>query len=248
MVGAKQKAERPDVVWVLAAKYFMDVAKSPGLIACCAFPVLFLVMLRFFIVDTPEGGNLNMFILTMGMLFSTGMVPGTATVYPMAEAREKHALRTLTLAGVGRWAMIAARGIVSVCYTLLVAAGCFFASGVSANLLAPFMLAMLPASVTLTAFALLFGLASRNQMAASFFSLPVVLIGIAPMLCLYSEAMFQALPLLPSGGGFAFVFATSSGMPLESFLVPSIVAQLAWAAVALIALVAIAPRIPRDEL
>ena len=102
MVNEKQAASRPGIFGTLVRKFFMDVAKSPGLLACCLFPPLFLLVFRLVVIDPVAHEDAPLFLLATGMLFSTAMVPGTTTVYPMAEAREKRTLRTLELAGVGR--------------------------------------------------------------------------------------------------------------------------------------------------
>ena len=113
MVNEKQAASRPGIFGTLVRKFFMDVAKSPGLLACCLFPPLFLLVFRLVVIDPVAHEDAPLFLLATGLLFSTGMVPGTTTVYPMAEAREKRTLRTLELAGVGRAQMVAAHGVVS---------------------------------------------------------------------------------------------------------------------------------------
>ncbi|RDC05912.1 hypothetical protein [Eggerthella lenta] len=247
MVNEKRSAARPGLLWVLVRKFFMDVLKNPGLLAICLFPVLFLLVCRLVIVSPLEHDDARLFLLVFGMLFSTSMVPGTTIIYPLAEAREKRTLRTLTLAGVGRAQLIAAHGIVGALYTALVAAGCFIVSGEALDSMLPFMLITVLASGPLIALSLALGLASRNQMAAYFFSLPVILVSFAPMFCMYSEAAFQALPLLLSGGGFALVYALAEGTLLAPASILPAVAQLAWIVASLIALVMVAPGIPRDD-
>lgn len=247
MVNEKQAAARPGILRVLVRKYFMNVVKSPGLLACCLFPAFFLLICRFVIVGPLEQDDARLFLLVFSMLFTTGMVPGTTIVYPMAEAREKHALRMLTLSGVSRAQMIAAHGIVGTLYTALVGTACFLVSGAPLDCMLPFMTITVLAGIPLIALSLALGLASRNQMAASFSSLPIILIGIAPMLFMYAEATFQALPLLPTGGGFALVYALAEGTLFTSASIAPALAQLAWIVVSLVAFVVVAPRIPRDE-
>ena len=238
MVNEKQAASRPGIFGTLVRKFFMDVAKSPGLLACCLFPPLFLLVFRLVVIDPVAHEDAPLFLLATGLLFSTGMVPGTTTVYPMAEAREKRTLRTLELAGVGRAQMVAAHGVVSTLWTALMGA---------VDCLLPFMLITVAASIPLTALSLVLGLASRNQMAASFFSLPIIITGIAPLFFTYAEATFQALPLLPTGGGFALVYALAEGTLLAPGSILPAVAQLIWIVASLVALVVAAPRIPGDE-
>lgn len=247
MVNAKQVAARPGILGTLVRKFFMNVVKSPGLLACCLFPALFLLVFRFVVIEPVAHDDARMFLLVTGMLFSTSMVPGTTTVYPMAEAREKRTLRTMELAGVGRAQMLAAHGIVSTLWTALVAAACFLVSGAAFDCLLPFMLVTLASSIPLTALSLALGLASRNQMAASFSSLPVITTGIVPLFFMYAESTFQALPLLPTGGGFALVYALAEETLLAPGSILPAVGQLAWIVASLVALVAVAPRIPRDE-
>lgn len=247
MVNEKQAASRPGIFGTLVRKFFMDVAKSPGLLACCLFPPLFLLVFRLVVIDPVAHEDAPLFLLATGLLFSTGMVPGTTTVYPMAEAREKRTLRTLELAGVGRAQMVAAHGVVSTLWTALMGAVCFLVSGAAFDCLLPFMLITVAASIPLTALSLVLGLASRNQMAASFFSLPIIITGIAPLFFTYAEATFQTLPLLPTGGGFALVYALAEGTLLAPGSILPAVAQLIWIVASLVALVVAAPRIPGDE-
>ena len=247
MVNVKQVAARPGILNVLVRKYFMNVAKSPGLLACCLFPPLFLLVFRFIIIEPVAHDDASMFLLVMGMLFSTSMVPGTTIVYPMAEAREKHTLRTMELAGVGRAQMIAAHGIVGTLYTALAGAACFLVSGASFDSMLPFMAITVLAGAPLIALSLALGLVSRNQMAASFSSLPIILIGIAPLFFIYAESTFSALPLLPTGGGFALIYALAEGMLSASSSIVPALAQLAWIVVSLVAFIIVAPRIPCDE-
>lgn len=247
MVNEEHAAARSGIFGVLVRKFFMNVVKSPGLLACCLFPPLFLLVFRFIVIEPVANDDARMFLLVTGMLFSTGMIPGTTIVYPMAEAREKHTLRTLLLAGVERNQMIAARGIVGVMYTALVGTTCFFVCGTPLENMLPFVLITVLASIPLTALSLAFGLASRNQMAASFYSLPVILIGIAPLFFSYNAASFAALPLLPTGGGFALVHALAEGQLFTTASILPAVAQLAWIVVSMAALIVAVPRIPRDE-
>ena len=247
MVSEKQAAAHPSLLWVLVRKFFMDVVKNPGLLAICVFPALFLLVFRLVIVSPLEHDDARLFLLIFGMVFSTSMIPATTIIYPMAEAREKRTLRTLTLAGVGRAQLIAAHGIVGTLWTALVAAGCFLVTGASLDCMPPFMLITTLASIPLIALSLALGLASRNQMAAYFFSLPAILVSFAPILCMYSEAAFQALPLLPSGGGFALVYALAEGTLLAPASLLPAIAQLAWIVASIVALAAVAPRISRDE-
>lgn len=103
------------------------------------------------------------------------------------------------------------------------------------------------AGVPLIALSLALGLASRNQMAASFSSLPIILIGVAPLFFIYAESTFSALPLLPTGGGFALIYALAEGMLSASSSIVPALAQLAWIVVSLVAFIIVAPRIPCDE-
>ena len=158
MVSGKQAASRPGIFGALVQKFFANVAKSPGLLACCLFPALFLLVFRFVVIEPVAHDDARMFLLVTGMLFSTSMVPGTTTVYPMAEAREKRTLRTMELAGVGRAQMVAAHGVVSTLWTALVAAACFLVSGAPFDCMLPFMLVTVATSIPLTALSLVLGL------------------------------------------------------------------------------------------
>ena len=150
------------------------------------------------------------------------------------------------MAGVGRAQMVAAHGVVSTLWTALVAAACFLVSGAPFDCMLPFMLVTVATSIPLTALSLVLGLASRNQMAASFSSLPIVTIGIVPLFFLYAEPAFQALPLLPTGGGLALVYALAEGTLLSPASILPAVGQLTWIVASLVALAVAAPRIPGE--
>ena len=55
------------------------------------------------------------------------------------------------------------------------------------------------------------------------------------------------LPLLPTGGGFALIYALAEGMLSASSSIVPALAQLAWIVVSLVAFIIVAPRIPCDE-
>lgn len=247
MVNGKQAAARPGILWVLVRKFFMDVLKSPGLLGCCVFPVLFLALFRFLALSDIDRAEALWALFAFGMIFSTAMVPGTVTVYPIAEAREKHTLRTLMLAGVSRSQMLAARGLISLVYTALVGAGCYAVAGGPAESAPAFLLLVTLTGVPMTAFSLLLGLASRNQMAANFSSLPVVLVGILPIMLAYSHEAPVIAALAPTGGGYLLATMLASGTLFSAEAILPAIAQLAWIAVGIAALVVLAPRIAHDE-
>lgn len=247
MVNGKQAAARPGILWVLVRKFFMDVLKSPGLIGCCVFPVAFLALFKLLPMSDVDSTEALWALFTCGMIFSTAMVPGTVTVYPIAEAREKHTLRTLMLAGVGRSQMLAARGLISLIYTVLAGAGCYAVAGGPAEGALAYLLVVLLTAVPMTAFSLLLGLISRNQMAANFTSLPIVLVGILPIVLAYSHEAPIIAAFAPTGGGFLLATMLASGALLSAEALLAAIAQLAWAVVGIAALVVLAPRIAHDE-
>ena len=246
MVGSSNQTDI-NIIRVLSIKYFLDVLKSPGLLGCCLFPVLFLALFKVIVQNDIGHEDTLGGLMGIGLIFSSAMIPGTATVYPMAEAREKHLLRTLLLAGVRRRHMMMARFLASMAYVLLAGAMCYLLTGGPAEGLLLYLLLIVAAGVPMTSLSLLLGLASRNQMAANFSVLPIVLIGIAPMLLVASPELFSALPLLPTGGSLMLVIMQGTEMlSLDAVLQPGI-GQLLWVAASLAMLVIIAPRIPRDE-
>lgn len=242
MVSDKQAAGRRGILWALAAKFFMDVAKSPGLLSCCVFPVLFLGVFKILISENTGHEEQLAAFLALGFLLPIAMVPGTATVYPMAEAREKGEENTLLLASVGPGQLLVARGLASFVLTLLVGAGCFLAGGSPAECALPFLVILASVDVGMTAFSLLLGRLARDQMAASFLSLPIVLAGIAPMFLSFSGEAYAALPLLPTGGGYQLMILLAEGALCTPEAVLPAIAQLAWAVVGIVALAVVARR------
>ena len=94
----------------------------------------------------------------------------------------------------------------------------------------------------MTAFSLLLGRLARDQMAASFLSLPIVLAGIAPMFLSFSGEAYAALPLLPTGGGYQLMILLAEGALCTPEAVLPAIAQLAWAVVGIVALAVVARR------
>lgn len=228
---------------VLAEHYFMDVVKNPGLLVCCLFPIAFVLFFRMI----TEGAANSGFMLAFSLLFVTSMVPETATIYPMGEEKEQHALRTLELAGVSRGQTLAARGFAAAALTIIGLAGVYLAAGLPIADLGAFLLLGSVSSISLILFSLLLGLATRNQMAASLYSVPAMVVGLAPMILGFSQNTAGLALLFPTGGALQLANMIAQGTLFTPEAILPIVFTLVWVLILAVVFAALAPRLIHKE-
>ena len=203
-------------VRVLMGKDLADLVKNPSMLISLALPVGFSLVTRYALANASDqvaaaatsaaalsraDQVLRTFTLTSALAMAIGMVVGMTVVYGIAEEKEKHTLRTLMLANVSVGEIVASRALVALGATLAVATASFFVVGTAGVELLPAYLAVgALGALPIILISLVFGLASRDQMTAGFYSVPVVLISLAPIFGMYNEGASSVVRWLPTGG------------------------------------------------
>ncbi|MEY8459593.1 hypothetical protein AALA69_00475 [Eggerthellaceae bacterium 24-137] len=192
-------------VGVLAAKEIVDTFKNPTMIFCIVMPFAFTVFFRLIVGDGAVAGEtadpaLQHMVLSVALCMSIGLGGSVVSVYSLAEAREKHALRTLLLANVSAGQIVAARGVASFGLTMAAELLCFAVSGVAWVFLGWYLLFGALGAVPVVLLSLAAGSASRDQMTAGLYSLPVLLLAVSPMLGDFAASVETVVQLAPTGG------------------------------------------------
>lgn len=231
-------------IGALAQKDAVDLAKNPSMAVCMLMPVGFAVLFRFLAGSVTEriaaesasaaladraAGVVSSFLLSSAFCMSIGMIVGMVIVYGIAEEKEKHTLRTLMLANVSAGQVAVARALVTLAATLAVAAACYLVLGVSGpELLLPGLALCALGAVPFLLLSLVLGLAARDQMTAGMYSVPVVLLALAPMFGMYSEAAARVTALLPTGAMDTLVRLMMEGRLFTSDSLAPLAVIAAW--------------------
>lgn len=192
-------------VGVLAAKEIADTFKNPTMVFCIVMPFAFTVFFRLIVGDGALAGDtadpaLQHMVLSVALCMSIGLGGSVVSVYSLAEAREKHALRTLLLANVSARQIVVARGVASFGLTMVAEFLCFAASGVAWGLLGWYLLFGTLGAAPVILLSLAAGIASRDQMTAGLYSLPVLLLAVSPMLGDFAVSVEAIVRFAPTGG------------------------------------------------
>lgn len=237
-------------VAVLSVKYLADTLKSPAMVTSMLIPLVLMVGLDAILggkVDVPEADLVfSSNIAAYAVLFECVMVVSMAVLYAMAEEREKHLLRTLSLAGVRLGHVVAARGIVA---TVLIVAGsalCLAALGAPAHLMAPLLLVSVVGSLPLVLVSLALGLFARTQMSVMVLDSPLVLVAVLPMLFVYDETLVHVTPFLPTGGLHELTLLLWGGGALAPEASLSAAVLPVWIAIGIVALAVALRKAPRE--
>ncbi len=195
-------------VGALISKDFTDLLKNPTMVVSCILPIGFAAIYRFMWADMGvdlqgepgASGFMTGMLLTMALCMAVGMVCTLTVVSGIAEEKEKHTLRTLMLANVSAGQIVVARSVVTLVVTAVVEAASFFVAGAPTELFGPYMAIGVVGALPVLLFALVLGLASRDQMTASLYSVPLVLLAVLPMMGMASEAVGKVASYGPTGG------------------------------------------------
>ena len=150
--------------------------------------------------DAEFGAFMTGMLLTMSLCMAVGMVFTLTVVSGIAEEKEKHTLRTLMLANVSAGQIVVARSFVTLVLTAVVEAACFFVAGAPLEYFGPYMAIGVVGALPILFFALVMGLAARDQMTASLYGVPLVLLAVLPMMGMASSAMGEVARFAPTGG------------------------------------------------
>ena len=198
----------------LATKDFIDLFKNPGMLVSLLMPIGLVAMQAFLMPadaidaarhDAEMAQMLASSLLVSAVAISVSMVGSMAILYSLAEEKEKHTLRTLILSNVSAEQVMVSKALVGMVGIVVVELACFFIvqrqiPGVSMSLLPAYLLLGTLGGATVVLPSLVLGLACRDQMTASFYSLPVVLLAIAPMFGLFTEDASRVTRFAPTGG------------------------------------------------
>lgn len=238
---------------VLVEKDVKDLVKNPTMLLSIIMPVGFTFLYRmFFGEDALSGGDaevgaaLRYVLLSLGMGMSVGMGASMVLIYGIAEEKEKHTLRTLMLANVSAEQIIAAKGLVALALTVLAELACFGVAGAPWSLCAPYLACGIAAAVPMILLSLVAGLASRDQMTAGLYSVPILLLALAPMFG-YDESIRSVVRFGPTGGADELLRLMLNGnLSLASAAVPLAVIA-GWVLVSAIAFKLLYKRLIRDN-
>ena len=237
----------------LLGKDARDMVRNPTMLVCCLLPLAFIVLF-----DKTMGANVDAngeaaqsafdaMMLSYALLFTSTMVSSMATTTAIAEEREKSTLRTLMLANVGAGQILLSRGMVALAVIAVVDAACYLALGQPAEGLAAFLAIGMAGSVPIVLVSLLMGLAARDQMSAGLLSMPILLVGIAPMLSPYLDRFSEIAVYLPTGGMNELGALLAKGALLTPDALPPVLGMLAWIVAAGAAFALVYRRLSRDN-
>ena len=175
------------------------------------------------------------------------MVSSMATITAIAEEKEKHTLRTLMLANVSPEQILLSRGLVALIAIAVVDAACYLVLGQPLAGLPAFLAIGVVGSIPFVLISLLLGLAARDQMSAGLLSVPILLVGIAPMYSQFIDGFSNIASYLPTGGMDKLGTLLAGGALFTSDVVLPAAGMLVWIVVAAIAFALVYKRLSRDN-
>lgn len=224
-------------VGILCMKDLVDMLKNPSMLCCLLFPIGFSVLFRFLTTDMRTEAlalaasdaarqqvidTISTLLLASSLCMTIGMIVSMAVVYGIAEEKEKHTLRTLMLSNVSATQIALSRALVTLGVVLVVSVACYLVlAGGDFGLLPAYLALGLLGAAPLVLVSLVLGLAARDQMTAGLYSMPIVLVALAPVFGMQNEAIEGVVQLAPTGGMFSlFELAVSGELFTAQALVP----------------------------
>ena len=250
-------------VAALVRKDAVDLVRNPSIAVCLVLPIAFAGMFRVVTNGLDDeaaalgatetgvaavGGAVQAFLLSSALCMCIGMIVGMVIVYGIAEEKEKRTLRTLMLANVSAGEIAVARAAVTLAATAAVSAVCFCVVGAAdLALLVPSVALCLVGAVPFVLIALVLGLAARDQMTAGMYSVPVVLLALAPMFGMYSEQAARVTALLPTGAMDTLVDLMLAGQLFTAEALVPLAILAAWTVAGAVAFKLLFARLARDN-
>lgn len=243
----------------LLAKDFADLFKNPTLLIVCLLPIAFMALYSFMIGDAAGGSDLtaeqqeaidpviSQFMLGSSLCMTLGMVCTMTVLYGIAEEKEKRTLRTLMLANVGASQVVASKAVVALVASTVVNAVCFFVAGGEPGMLGAYLALGVVGSLPVILFSLVLGLASRDQMTAGVYSVPVLLVALVPMFGMANETIEKASHWLPTGGVYDLIGLAMDGHLLSQDALAPLGVTLAWIVVGAVVFAALFKKLARDN-
>lgn len=243
----------------LLAKDFADLFKNPTLLVVCLLPIAFMALYSFMIGDAAGGSDLtaeqqealdpviSQFMLGSSLCMTVGIVCTMTVLYGIAEEKEKRTLRTLMLANVGASQVVASKAVVALVASTVVNAVCFFVAGGEPGMLGAYLALGVVGSLPVILFSLVLGLASRDQMTAGVYSVPVLLVALVPMFGMANETIEKASHWLPTGGVYDLIGLAMDGRLLSQDALAPLGVTLAWIVVGAVVFAALFKKLARDN-
>lgn len=235
----------------LFEKDLKDVVKNPTMLVCCLLPLGFIAFFSKVMGGNVEGVEaqhaFDATMLSYALLFTCTMVSSMATITAIAEEKEKHTLRTLMLANVSPEQILLSRGLVALIAIAVVDAACYLVLGQPLAGLPAFLAIGVVGSIPFVLISLLLGLAARDQMSAGLLSVPILLVGIAPMYSQFIDGFSSIASYLPTGGMDKLGTLLAGGALFTSDVVLPAAGMLVWIVVAAIAFALVYKRLSRDN-
>lgn len=235
----------------LFEKDLKDVVKNPTMLVCCLLPLGFIAFFSKVMGGNVEGVEaqhaFDATMLSYALLFTCTMVSSMATITAIAEEKEKHTLRTLMLANVSPEQILLSRGLVALIAIAVVDAACYLVLGQPLAGLPAFLAIDVVGSIPFVLISLLLGLAARDQMSAGLLSVPILLVGIAPMYSQFIDGFSNIASYLPTGGMDKLGTLLAGGALFTSDVVLPAAGMLVWIVVAAIAFALVYKRLSRDN-
>ena len=245
-------------VAVLCGKDFADVLKNPTMLVMCLFPVAFVLLYRFMMgqalgdasaADLAEANVfLATFLLSAALSMTVGMVTCMTVIYGLSEEKEKHTLRTLMLANVSAGQILASRLILSLVLTAVVSAACFvLIPGTQMGMLAPYLGICVLGGVPAALISMVAGLAARDQMTASLYGVPLMLVCLLPMMQAFGDVLAAVARFAPTGGASDLLSLLAAGRLFTTDALLPLGATLVWIAVGVVVFAGLYKRLLRDN-
>lgn len=233
----------------LLGKDMKDLVKNPTVLLGCLLPVGFIALYSQTMGDASgEAADAARHqFLTMALFMTVGMTGCMTALYTIAEEKEKHTLRTLMLANVSAAQVIASRAVVSLAAIVVAQAACFAVLRAPIDLLAPYLLLGILSGLPVVMLSLVLGLASRDQMTAGVYSVPLILVAFLPMFAPLNETLAKATPYCPTGGAQELLNLAADGALFTADALQPLVVTLVWVAVGAAALALLYKRLARDN-
>ncbi len=233
----------------LLGKDMKDLVKNPTVLLGCLLPVGFIALYSQTMGDASgEAADAARHqFLTMALFMTVGMTGCMTALYTIAEEKEKHTLRTLMLANVSAAQVIASRAVVSLTAIVVAQAACFAVLRAPIDLLAPYLLLGILSGLPVVMLSLVLGLASRDQMTAGVYSVPLILVAFLPMFAPLNETLAKATPYCPTGGAQELLNLAADGALFTADALQPLAVTLVWVAVGAAALALLYKRLARDN-
>ena len=243
----------------LLAKDLADLLKNPTMLVVCLLPIAFMALYSFMVGDAAGDAGItaeqqaavdpviSQFMLGSSLCMTVGMVCTMTALYGIAEEKEKRTLRTLMLANVGASQVVASKAVVALVASAAVNAVCFFVAGGEPGMLGAYLALGVVGSLPVILFSLVLGLASRDQMTAGVYSVPVLLVALVPMFGMANETIEKASHWLPTGGVYDLIGLAMDGRLLSQDALAPLGVTLAWIVVGAVVFAALFKKLARDN-